>query len=89
VSNITANARTFHCVMFVGVSYLFWKEDANGLNPPKNYTPIWVRQLTSDGLHFVGTQVMVLQNDPTSWEGGLVEAPWVVYIYDWGLYYIF
>jgi beta-xylosidase len=72
-----------------GKSYLFWKEDANGLNPPKNYTPIWVRQLTSDGLHFVGTQVMVLQNDPTSWEGGLVEAPWVVYLSDWGFYYLF
>lgn len=63
-----------------GLSYLFWKEDANGLHPPRNYTPIWVRQLTPDGLHFVGPQTLVLQNDPMSWEGGLVEAPWVIYL---------
>lgn len=62
-----------------GLSYLFWKEDANGLNPPRNDTPIWVRQLSEDGLHFVGPQKCVLRNDPTTWEGPLVEAPWVIY----------
>jgi hypothetical protein len=63
-----------------GLSYLFWKEDANGLQPPRNYTAIWLRQLTPDGLHFIGPQTLVLQNDPLSWEGGLVEAPWVIYL---------
>jgi len=35
-------------------SFIIWKEDGNGLNPPEVYTPIWIQALSSDGLRLVG-----------------------------------
>eukprot|EP01118_Nematostelium_gracile_P017444 TRINITY_DN744_c0_g1_i1.p1 TRINITY_DN744_c0_g1~~TRINITY_DN744_c0_g1_i1.p1 ORF type:complete len:328 (-),score=72.21 TRINITY_DN744_c0_g1_i1:130-1113(-) len=71
-----------------GVGYLIWKEDGNGANPPEKYTPIWLRPLNPDGLSFTDTPKMeILHNDPGSWEGPLVEAPWV--IYENNYYYLF
>jgi len=61
-----------------GIGYLFWKEDGNGKVPPEKYTPIWAQPLTSNGLQFTGSKVLVLKNDPNSWEGPLVEGPWVM-----------
>eukprot|EP01089_Gocevia_fonbrunei_P002703 TRINITY_DN12611_c0_g1_i1.p1 TRINITY_DN12611_c0_g1~~TRINITY_DN12611_c0_g1_i1.p1 ORF type:complete len:336 (-),score=66.87 TRINITY_DN12611_c0_g1_i1:1-1008(-) len=60
------------------VRYLVWKEDGNGHNPPVP-TPIWAQQLREDGLGVVGATHLLFQNNPSSWEGSLVEAPWVVY----------
>ncbi|MDB4942847.1 MAG: glycoside hydrolase, family 43 [Labilithrix sp.] len=59
-----------------GKKYLYWKVDGNSAGQP---TPILVRELASDGLSFApgSTAVEVLRNDPSTWEGGVVEAPWV------------
>lgn len=55
--------------------YLIYKIDGNSQGQP---TPIFARELGEDGLSFVGEPVQVLVNDPNSWEGGVVEAQWVV-----------
>ena len=56
--------------------YLYYKIDGNSVNAS---TPIFVRELAADGLSFVaGSQpVEVLSNDAATWEGGVVEAPWL------------
>jgi GH43 family beta-xylosidase len=60
-----------------GKQYLYWKRDGNQMGKA---TPIFVRQLSPDGLSFAAgsSATEVLTNDPASWEGGVVEAPWVV-----------
>ncbi|MBI2395206.1 MAG: family 43 glycosylhydrolase [Deltaproteobacteria bacterium] len=60
-----------------GKQYLYWKRDGNAIGKP---TPIFVRELRADGLGFAAgsAATQVLTNDPGSWEGGVVEAPWVV-----------
>jgi beta-xylosidase len=71
-----------------GIGYLIWKEDGNGANPPEKYTPIWLRALNANGLSFASTpKVEILRNDPSSWEGPLVEAPWI--IFENNFYYLF
>lgn len=69
-----------------GRHYLFYKIDGNAQG---GATPIYARELAADGLAFkAGSRaVEVLSNDPASWEGGVVEAPWVVK--RGGRYYIF
>jgi phage-related protein len=61
--------------------------DGNGANPPEKYTPIWAVEVTADGLEIISNRVEILKNDPTSWEGILVEGPWMIYQY--GYYYLF
>jgi beta-xylosidase len=53
------------------------KIDGNAKGAP---TPIFVRQLADDGLSFAAASapVEVLTNQSSTWEGGVVEAPWVV-----------
>jgi GH43 family beta-xylosidase len=58
-----------------GTPYLLYKIDGNSQGEP---TPIFIRQLTRDGLAFAGDEVQILTNDPNSWEGGVVEAQWLV-----------
>jgi len=58
-----------------GGRYLIYKIDGNSQGMA---TPMFIRQLGEDGLGFVGEPVQVLVNDANSWEGGVVEAPWVV-----------
>jgi len=60
-----------------GSRWLFYKIDGNAHGKP---TPIYVRRLAPDGLSFApdSAPVQVLVNDPSTWEGGVVEAPWVV-----------
>src|SRR5512132_843465 len=69
-----------------GSRYLFYKIDGNSKGKP---TPIYARELAKDGLSFAvgSTATKVLVNDAATWEGGVVEAPWVVR-HD-GSYYIF
>jgi len=66
--------------------YLFYKIDGNAVGQP---TPIFARELSPDGLSFApgSAPVQVLVNDGGSWEGGVVEAPWVV-ARD-GMFYLF
>lgn len=60
-----------------GSRWLFYKIDGNASGQP---TPIFVRQLATDGLSFAaGSRAkQVLTNSPGTWEAGVVEAPWVV-----------
>ena len=69
-----------------GKKYLYYKIDGNSQGKP---TPIFVRELAADGRSFApgGAPTQVLVNDPSTWEGGVVEAPWVV-LHD-GTYYLF
>jgi GH43 family beta-xylosidase len=67
-----------------GAPFLIYKIDGNSQGMP---TPMIIRQLAADGLSFVGDEVQVLVNDTNSWEGGVVEAPWI--IKRDGFYYMF
>lgn len=58
-----------------GKPYLIWKEDGNSIHKP---TPLWAQALTSDLLHLKGEKIALLVNQPESWEGGVVEAPYVL-----------
>jgi GH43 family beta-xylosidase len=60
-----------------GKRYLYYKIDGNSVG---QRTPIYVRELSADGLSFApgSSAVEVLNNDQATWEGGVVEAPWVV-----------
>jgi beta-xylosidase len=66
-----------------GVPYLVWKADGNAVGQP---TPIYGQQLAADGLSLVGTRSTLMSNN-LAWEGGVVEAPWVVA--RGGYYYLF
>lgn len=69
-----------------GKRYLLWKIAGNSVGQP---TPIYLRELAADGLHFApgSTKVELIRNAPATWEGPLVEAPWLVK-HD-GMYYLF
>ncbi len=60
-----------------GKRYLYYKIDGNSVGQP---TPIYVRELAPNGRSFAAgsAQVQVLTNNPATWEGGVVEAPWIV-----------
>ena len=59
-----------------GKNYLYYKIDGNSVG---QRTPIFARELAADGLSFAAgsAAVEVLNNDANTWEGGVVEAPWV------------
>jgi beta-xylosidase len=69
-----------------GSRWLTYKIDGNAYGRP---TPVFVRQLAPDGLSFeVGSvPVQILVNDPATWEGGVVEATWLIHRNGW--YYLF
>jgi beta-xylosidase len=69
-----------------GTHYLVYKIDGNSVGQP---TPIYLRELAPDGLSFAAgsQQVELLRNQPGSWEGGVVEAPWIVERA--GMFYLF
>ena len=60
-----------------GSRWLFYKIDGNAQGQA---TPMFVRRLAADGLSFAAgsSPVQVLTNNSGTWEGGVVEAPWVV-----------
>ncbi len=69
-----------------GRQYLLYKIDGNSQGQP---TPIYLRELAADGLSFAaGSQpVELIRNNPATWEGGVVEGPWL--IERGGTYYLF
>jgi hypothetical protein len=69
-----------------GAPYLVYKIDGNSVGQP---TPMYIRRLADDGLSFApgSSQVEILRNAPATWEGGVVEAPWIVERD--GTYYLF
>ncbi len=66
-----------------GAPFVVWKEDGNALGEA---TPIRARALTADGLAVTGSTTTLITND-RSWEGNLVEAPFIVEHV--GTYYLF
>jgi beta-xylosidase len=64
-------------------TYALWKRDGNALGKP---TPIFLQRLSPDGRSLLGQPVVTITDD-LPWEGGLVEAPWVVK--HGGSYYLF
>ena len=59
-----------------GRPYLVWKEDGNSIGKP---TPIYAQPLTPDLLHLTGEKTQLIVNQPTSWEGGVVEGPYIMH----------
>lgn len=58
-----------------GMPFLIWKEDGNSIH---QLTPLWAQPLTPDLLHLTGKKVQLLTNQPNTWEGGVVEAPYIL-----------
>lgn len=58
-----------------GAPYLIWKEDGNSQGKP---TIIWAQPLAPDLLKLTGEKKDLIENDPGSWEGGVVEAPYIL-----------
>lgn len=67
-----------------GQRWLVWKEDGNSKKRP---TPLWLQRLSDDGLKLVGEIKEILHNDPESWEGAVVEGPFILRHGEW--YYLF
>jgi xylan 1,4-beta-xylosidase len=67
-----------------GQPFLIWKEDGNSRQKP---TVIWAQPLTSDLLELTGDKSQLLVNNPKSWEGGVVEAPYILHTR--GRFYLF
>ena len=69
-----------------GKHYLLYKIDGNSVGAA---TPMYLRELAPDGLSFKAgsTAVELLRNAPATWEGGVVEAPWLIKRDD--TYYLF
>eukprot|EP00056_Hartaetosiga_gracilis_P016348 m.243029 g.243029 ORF g.243029 m.243029 type:complete len:345 (+) comp39807_c0_seq1:8-1042(+) len=65
--------------------YVMWKRDGNGAFPPVP-TPIFIQQIINNGTVRTGQAYQAITNDQ-SWEGVLVEGPWVVKHND--TYYMF
>ena len=57
-----------------GARYLLWKYDGNAVGAR---TPMYIQRLNADGVSLTGSRVEILTND-RSWEGGLVEGPWMI-----------
>ncbi|RYX91439.1 glycoside hydrolase, partial [bacterium] len=57
-----------------GDRYLVWKEDGNSRNQA---TPIWAQKFSDDGTKLTGEKKELFRNDPKTWEGNLVEAPFI------------
>lgn len=58
-----------------GRPFLIWKEDGNSIGKP---TPIWAQPLTDDLIHLTGIPTQLIVNDRSTWEGGVVEAPYIL-----------
>ncbi len=55
--------------------YLVWKEDGNAIGNP---TPIKARALAPNGLAFANATTTTLITNDKTWEGALVEAPFII-----------
>ena len=58
-----------------GKPFLIWKEDGNSRKQP---TVIWAQPLTADLLQVTGDKTQLMVNEPQSWEGGVIEAPYIL-----------
>jgi beta-xylosidase len=68
--------------------YLVWKHGA--VTPPaETHTWLYMQPLNAAGTQLVGKRQIVLRNDLSSWEAGVVEAPWIVRPPGSAFYYLF
>ncbi len=58
-----------------GKLFVVWKEDGNSVNKP---TPLWAQELDIKNWKMVGERREILRNDPDTWEGNLVEGPYIM-----------
>ncbi|MHB1986404.1 MAG: glycoside hydrolase family 43 protein [Acidimicrobiales bacterium] len=61
-----------------GKLYLDWKSDDNAF-PSSPPTHLWAQQLSPDGERLIGPRRVLLSGSRQDWEGGLIEAPDMVY----------
>lgn len=67
-----------------GALYLYFKNDGNSIGLT---TTLWGQRLSADGLHLLGQPTSLISNDPQSWEGSIIEAPFM--FQHLGGYYLF
>ncbi|MEP6923393.1 MAG: family 43 glycosylhydrolase [Pyrinomonadaceae bacterium] len=67
-----------------GKLFVVWKEDGNSVNKP---TPLWAQELDEKTFKLVGERQEILRNDPATWEGNLVEGPYIMRRNGW--FYLF
>ncbi len=67
-----------------GRPFLVWKEDGNSIHQP---TIIWAQPLSANLLHLTGSKFELIRNDPNTWEGGVVEGPYILRHNGW--FYLF
>ena len=58
-----------------GKLFIVWKEDGNSVGEP---TPLWAQELDEKNWKLVGKRTEILRNDPTTWEGTLIEGPFIM-----------
>lgn len=67
-----------------GSQYVYWKENGNAQGDPSR---LMASRVSGDGLELIGHELEVLRNDPSSWEGTVIEGPEVLKHGDY--YYLF
>ncbi|MDI1243419.1 MAG: family 43 glycosylhydrolase [bacterium] len=58
-----------------GRLFIVWKEDGNSVNKP---TPLWAQELDLANWKLIGPRKEILRNDPDTWEGNLIEGPYII-----------
>ncbi|MDQ6786364.1 MAG: family 43 glycosylhydrolase [Acidobacteriota bacterium] len=58
-----------------GKLFVVWKEDSNSVGKP---TSIWAQQMDENNFKMIGERREILHNDPETWEGNLVEGPFIM-----------
>lgn len=58
-----------------GKPFLIWKEDGNSQHRP---SILWAQPLAADLIHLTGEKTALLTNDPSGWEGAVIEAPYLL-----------
>jgi xylan 1,4-beta-xylosidase len=58
-----------------GKLFVVWKEDGNSVGKP---TPLWAQELDTRNWKLTGKRQEIMRNDPTTWEGNLIEGPFIM-----------
>ncbi|HEX8567539.1 MAG TPA: family 43 glycosylhydrolase [Pyrinomonadaceae bacterium] len=58
-----------------GKLMVVWKEDSNSVGEP---TALWAQEFDERRMRLVGNRREIMRNDPTTWEGHLIEGPFIM-----------
>ncbi|HEX8265565.1 MAG TPA: family 43 glycosylhydrolase [Pyrinomonadaceae bacterium] len=58
-----------------GKLMVVWKEDSNSVGEP---TALWAQEFDERRMRLVGNRREIMRNDPTTWEGHLIEGPFII-----------